>query len=75
MLRNKDNKLFVKVNDLQRHFKNLKAVAGIRFGIYRGEIFALLGPYGGDDFYPDLVTRRKGDENPAFAAGHAGLFL
>jgi len=37
---------FVVVNDLQKSFKDFKAVNGVSFAIHKGEIFGLLGPNG-----------------------------
>ncbi len=37
---------FVVVKDLHKSFKDFKAVDGVTFSIYKGEIFGLLGPNG-----------------------------
>ena len=37
---------FVVVKDLHKSFKDFKAVNGVSFSIYKGEIFGLLGPNG-----------------------------
>ncbi len=37
---------FVVVKDLQKSFKDFKAVDGVSFSIFKGEIFGLLGPNG-----------------------------
>jgi len=37
---------FVAVKDLQKSFKDFRAVDGVTFSIYKGEIFGLLGPNG-----------------------------
>ncbi|SKC81383.1 ABC transporter ATP-binding protein [Maledivibacter halophilus] len=36
----------LKVIDLKKHYKNIKAVGGISFEVKRGEVFGLLGPNG-----------------------------
>ena len=37
---------FVIVKDLVKSFKDFKAVDGVSFSIFKGEVFGLLGPNG-----------------------------
>lgn len=36
----------IEVNNLSKHFKNIKAVDNINFSVFKGEIFGFLGPNG-----------------------------
>ena len=36
----------IEVNDLKKHYRNVKAVDGISFKVLKGEVFTLLGPNG-----------------------------
>jgi len=40
------NKVIISVKELSKHYGNLKAVDGISFEVYEGEIFGLIGPNG-----------------------------
>ena len=40
------NKSIITVNDLQKHYGDIKAVDGLSFEVKRGQIFSLLGPNG-----------------------------
>ena len=65
----------VRVEDLTRHFGDIKAVDGVSFDIERGEIFSLLGPNGAgkSTTISMLSCLLKPDSGDAFVMGHSIL--
>ena len=41
-----ENDVLISVRDLKKFFGEVKAVNGISFDVYKGEVFGLLGPNG-----------------------------
>ena len=65
----------VRVEDLTRHFGDIKAVDGVSFDIEQGEIFSLLGPNGAgkSTTISMLSCLLEPDSGDAFVMGHSIL--
>ncbi len=64
---------FLQAQDLHKSFHDLKAVDGVSFDIYKGEIFGLLGPNGAGKTTTIrmLATVLKPDQGDVVVAGYA----
>ena len=63
----------IQVKDLTKHYPEIKAVNGISFDVFRGEIFGLLGPNGaGKTTTLEIIeTLRKKTSGEVFVAGYS----
>ena len=63
----------IRVIDLTKHYPEIKAVNGISFDVYRGEIFGLLGPNGaGKTTTLEIIeTLRKKTSGEVWVAGYS----
>lgn len=63
----------ISVKDLTKHYPGIKAVNGISFDVYRGEIFGLLGPNGaGKTTTLEIIeTLRKKTSGEVIVAGYS----
>lgn len=63
----------IQVKDLTKHYPEIKAVNGISFDVFQGEIFGLLGPNGaGKTTTLEIIeTLRKKTSGEVFVAGYS----
>ena len=63
----------IKVKDLTKHYSEIKAVNGISFEVFQGEIFGLLGPNGaGKTTTLEIIeTLRKKTSGEVWVAGYS----